>query len=200
MRKVKDVAQPHERARLRIEDPDGSTVGRRRSPTSRPADRQPASRSSAISENAVVKALSRVGDYSLEQELGRGAVGVVYRARSADGRVVAIKTFDPALARDDTFRARLAHEARVAREVRDPHLVRILEAGEARRQPVPRARVRSRRLARGQARATVRCRSTRRSASWRRSRPASTPSTGAASSIGTSSRRTSCSARTARLR
>ena len=72
----------------------------------------------------------RVGDYTLEQQLGRGAVGVVYRGRSTDGRVVAIKTFDPSLARDDTFRARLAHEARVAREIVDPHLVRILELRE----------------------------------------------------------------------
>jgi serine/threonine protein kinase len=43
---------------------------------------------------------------------------------------VAIKTFDPALARDETFRARLAHEARVAREIPDRHLVRIIETGE----------------------------------------------------------------------
>jgi serine/threonine protein kinase len=73
---------------------------------------------------------TRVGDYSLEQELGRGAVGVVHRGRSRDGRVVAIKTFDPALARDEAFRARLAREARVARGVVDPHLVRIIELGE----------------------------------------------------------------------
>lgn len=72
----------------------------------------------------------RLGDYSLEAELGRGAVGVVYRGRSADGRVVAIKTFDPALADDETFRARLAREARAAREIADPHLVRILATGE----------------------------------------------------------------------
>jgi serine/threonine-protein kinase len=72
----------------------------------------------------------RLGDYSLELELGRGAVGVVHRGRSPDGRVVAIKTFDQALAGDETFRARLAHEARVAREIVDTHLVRILEAGE----------------------------------------------------------------------
>ena len=77
-----------------------------------------------------MKAVSRIGDYSLDRELGRGAVGVVYRGRSADGRVVAIKTFDPLLARDDAFRARLAREVRVAREIVEPHLVRILEAGE----------------------------------------------------------------------
>jgi serine/threonine-protein kinase len=72
----------------------------------------------------------RLGDYSLELELGRGAVGVVYRGRSADGRVVAIKTFDPGLADDETFRARVAHEVRAVREVEDPHLVRILAAGD----------------------------------------------------------------------
>lgn len=74
---------------------------------------------------------ARVGEYVLESELGRGALGAVYRGRSADGRLVAIKTFDPALAADDTFRARLAREARVARHVVDPHLVRVLEFGEA---------------------------------------------------------------------
>jgi serine/threonine protein kinase len=72
----------------------------------------------------------RVGDYQLETELGRGAVGLVYRARSADGRLVAIKMLDPALAGDATFRARLDREVRSAQEVRDPHLVQILEAGE----------------------------------------------------------------------
>ena len=73
---------------------------------------------------------SRLGDYWLEDELGRGAVGVVYRGRSADGGVVTIKTFDPALGRDEAFRARLAREARVAGEILDAHLVRILEIGE----------------------------------------------------------------------
>lgn len=73
---------------------------------------------------------SRLGDYTLERELGRGATGVVWQARSADGRVVAIKLFDPALAADESYRARLAREARVARAIRDPHLVEIFETGE----------------------------------------------------------------------
>ena len=78
---------------------------------------------------------SRVGGYLLDQELGRGAVGVVHRGRAPDGSVVAVKTFDPVLARDETFRARLAHEARVAGEISDPHLVRVLDAGEQDRNP-----------------------------------------------------------------
>ena len=80
-------------------------------------------------ENTGMARTMRVGDYTLEQELGRGAAGIVYRARSADGRVVALKTFDPA-AVDEAFRARLAREIRLARELDEPHLVRILEAGE----------------------------------------------------------------------
>jgi serine/threonine protein kinase len=72
----------------------------------------------------------RLGDYVLESELGRGAVGLVYRARSKDGRLVAIKTLDPALTGDVTFRARLAREIRIAQGVEDSHLVSILETGE----------------------------------------------------------------------
>lgn len=71
---------------------------------------------------------SRVGDYTLEQELGRGATGAVWRATASDGRVVAIKLLDAALAGDEEYRARFVREARVAQAIRDPHLVRILEA------------------------------------------------------------------------
>jgi serine/threonine kinase PknH len=78
-----------------------------------------------------VERVLRLDDYTLEAELGRGATGVVYRATTRDGRLVAIKLFDQALARDEEYRARLAREARVARVIRDPHLVQILEAGEA---------------------------------------------------------------------
>jgi serine/threonine protein kinase len=74
--------------------------------------------------------LGRLGEYELEAELGRGAIGVVYRAHSPDGRVVAVKTLSPALGGDDSFRGRFAREVRVAQEVRNRHLVRILEAGE----------------------------------------------------------------------
>jgi serine/threonine protein kinase len=150
-------------------------------------------------ENTTVAEALRLGDYSLELELGRGAVGVVHRGRSPDGRVVAIKTFDQALAGDETFRARLAHEARVAREIVDTHLVRILEAGEDDGHPYLVLEYLSggslaERLAGGHWVSRKCC------GSWPRWRPASTPCTGAASSTGTSSRRTSCFARTARRR
>jgi len=77
----------------------------------------------------------RLGDYELEAELGQGAVGVVYRARSRDGRLVAVKLLHEALGEDDTFRRRFAHEARAAQEVTHRHLVPVLHVGEATGRP-----------------------------------------------------------------
>lgn len=71
----------------------------------------------------------RVADYTLEEELGRGATGVVWRATAAAGSVVALKLLDPALAGDAEYRARFMREARVAQAIQEPHLVRILDAG-----------------------------------------------------------------------
>jgi serine/threonine-protein kinase len=64
--------------------------------------------------------------------LGEGAMGVVFRAEHAtDGSLVALKVLKPALAADAVYRQRFAREARVAAEVQHPHLVRIVERGEA---------------------------------------------------------------------
>jgi len=82
-----------------------------------------------------VPGLQRLGEYELEDELGQGATGVVYRARSAKGDLVALKVLRPVLAGDATFRARLARELRIATEVRHEHLVSILDTGEADGQP-----------------------------------------------------------------
>ncbi len=73
----------------------------------------------------------RLGDYELEAELGQGATGVVYRARSRDGDLVALKLLGQAFAGDDAFRVRFMRELRIAKEVRHRHLVSILDAGEA---------------------------------------------------------------------
>jgi serine/threonine-protein kinase len=73
-----------------------------------------------------------LGPYRLESILGEGAVGVVFRAtREPGGDVVALKVLKQQLSRDEVFRRRFVHEARVAAEVQHKHLVPILEAGEA---------------------------------------------------------------------
>jgi len=74
---------------------------------------------------------TRVGSYRLDDVLGEGAMGVVYRAvRDGDGAVVALKLMRTELAADAIYRQRFLREARVAAQVEHPHLVSILEAGE----------------------------------------------------------------------
>ena len=78
-----------------------------------------------------LEAGDNLGDYGLEQLLGEGGMGLVFRAvRKRDGEVVALKVLRDELAHDGLFRRRFAQEARAATEVRDRHLVPILDAGE----------------------------------------------------------------------
>ena len=74
----------------------------------------------------------RLGVFRLEELLGAGGMGIVFRAvRDDDGASVALKVLRDELSGDETFRRRFEHEARSAAEVRSPHLVAVLEAGEA---------------------------------------------------------------------
>jgi serine/threonine protein kinase len=75
---------------------------------------------------------SRVAGYRLEQEIGRGGMAVVFRARDERlGRLVALKILAPALAADEAFQQRFIRESRAAASVDDPHIVPVFEAGEA---------------------------------------------------------------------
>jgi serine/threonine-protein kinase len=78
----------------------------------------------------------RLGAYRLEERLGEGAVGVVFRAiKEPEGNEVALKVLRAELLADETFRRRFVHEARAAGEVRHKHLVPITDAGEAEGRP-----------------------------------------------------------------
>lgn len=73
-----------------------------------------------------------LGGYRLEESLGEGGMGLVFRAlRTKDGREVALKVLKLDLAGDLVFQHRFRQEARAAAEVHDPHLVPIIEASEA---------------------------------------------------------------------
>lgn len=75
----------------------------------------------------------QVGPYRIESLIGEGAMGRVYLARRpADGgdTPVAIKIVRRAIARDAVFRERFDREARIARQVRNPQVVPVLDAGE----------------------------------------------------------------------
>ena len=73
----------------------------------------------------------RLGPFRLEELLGAGGMGIVFRATREDGAEVALKVLREELAGDETFRRRFDHEARSASLVRSPHLVGVLEVGEA---------------------------------------------------------------------
>jgi hypothetical protein len=69
--------------------------------------------------------------YRVEGLLGRGGMGVVYRAEHPRlGASIALKVMDPQLATDEVFRERFLREARAAARIGHPNIVPIYDAGE----------------------------------------------------------------------
>jgi serine/threonine protein kinase len=69
--------------------------------------------------------------HRVESILGRGGMGVVYRARqAAPARTVALKVLAPELDGDETARRRFLDEIALLAAVEHPHVVPIHEAGE----------------------------------------------------------------------
>ncbi|HJR63069.1 MAG TPA: serine/threonine-protein kinase [Gemmatimonadaceae bacterium] len=76
-------------------------------------------------------ATALAGQYEVERELGRGGMGVVYRARDVRlDRPVAIKVLPPHVAALPDFRARFLREARTAANLTHPHIVPVHRADE----------------------------------------------------------------------
>ncbi len=73
-----------------------------------------------------------IGGHRIEERLGEGGMGVVYKARHEQlGRVRALKLLPPHLAQDRQFRERFEREWRLAAAIEHPNIVEILDAGEA---------------------------------------------------------------------
>src|SRR5690242_8394416 len=73
-----------------------------------------------------------MGRYSLERELGRGGMGVVYLARDvALDRPVALKLLPPKLAAQPALRQRFLSEARTVAKLSHPNIVPIFAVEEA---------------------------------------------------------------------
>jgi serine/threonine protein kinase len=71
--------------------------------------------------------------YTIEGEIGRGGMGVVYRARDERlQRRVAIKVLPPELAFQEDIRQRFTREAQTAARLSHPHIVPIHSVGEGR--------------------------------------------------------------------
>jgi len=71
------------------------------------------------------------GHYQLQELLGRGGMGEVYRAYDTKtDRVVALKVLPPHLAEDTVFQQRFRKESQAAASLSDPHVVPIHGYGE----------------------------------------------------------------------
>src|SRR5215207_10301962 len=85
-----------------------------------------------VGYSRAMKVLSRIGGYELLDVLGRGGMGVVYRARHPGlERVVALKVVPDERSADVQFRERFRREALAAAAVEHPHVVPVYDAGDA---------------------------------------------------------------------
>jgi hypothetical protein len=74
----------------------------------------------------------RLGGYVIDDLLGVGGMGVVYRAtQSSLGRPVALKVMSPQLLRDTESRERFRREGRAAAALDHPNVITVYEAEEA---------------------------------------------------------------------
>ncbi|MDA1080693.1 MAG: serine/threonine-protein kinase [Gemmatimonadetes bacterium] len=70
--------------------------------------------------------LALAGRYSIDRELGRGGIGIVYLAREVHlDRPVAIKLLPPDRAADGTLKERFLREARLAAKLSHPNIIPI---------------------------------------------------------------------------
>jgi serine/threonine protein kinase/cyclophilin family peptidyl-prolyl cis-trans isomerase len=71
------------------------------------------------------------GRYRLQELLGEGGMGQVYRAFDTEtDRIVALKLLPPHLIKDHEFERRFRREAQIAASLNDPHIVPIHHYGE----------------------------------------------------------------------
>jgi len=72
----------------------------------------------------------RIGPYRVQEQLGEGGAGVVYRAQADDGSLVALKLLRGVKANDRVARKRFRREAEALARLDHPHVVKVLGAGD----------------------------------------------------------------------
>jgi TolB-like protein len=81
---------------------------------------------------SVGDAVDRFGPYQLVQEIARGGMGIVYRARQVGlDRVVALKVLLPQLAEQASMRDRFRREVEAVAKLDHPGILPVYEVGEA---------------------------------------------------------------------
>ncbi|MCB0036937.1 MAG: protein kinase, partial [Anaerolineales bacterium] len=99
---------------------------------------EPESETLALIERIENEALTEVdlnliaGKYALDEQIGRGAMGLVYRGRNVQtGQVVAIKMLDPRMVEDQPeLIERFKREGEALQQLNHPNIVKLLVAAE----------------------------------------------------------------------
>jgi predicted ATPase len=72
-----------------------------------------------------------IGGYVLEEEIARGGMGIIYRARDASlERYVAVKVVAPEFSDDPVFRERFRRESRLTAQIEHPNVLPVYRAGQ----------------------------------------------------------------------
>ncbi len=86
----------------------------------------------ATRDRGVAEEMSSAGKYRILKELGRGGMGVVYRAEDTQlQRVVALKFLPPEATRNERARKRFVHEAQAAAALDHSNICTVHEIGES---------------------------------------------------------------------
>jgi serine/threonine protein kinase len=73
-----------------------------------------------------------LNEYQILERLGRGRMAGVYKAMHPLGQMVAIKVLPPSRAKNSRYLGRFQREARLARKLKHPNVVRTFQIGESR--------------------------------------------------------------------
>src|SRR3954451_14237392 len=84
-----------------------------------------------LAESAVIPHGAEIAGYRIGPQLGRGGMGVVYKAQHLRlDRPAAVKGLTPALARNEEFRERFMRESQMAATLQHPNVVTVYDAGD----------------------------------------------------------------------
>ena len=85
-----------------------------------------------LSESAVIPHGAEIAGYRIGPQLGRGGMGVVYKAHHLRlDRAAAVKVLTPALAGNVEFHERFISESQMAATLQHPNVITVYDAGDA---------------------------------------------------------------------